>query len=135
VSLVLFVLSHLLLFHLHLPSRYVKYSLPLVLAIAAGLALAMVAVLAAARFRPPRRRLLSTGLALALGGMVSIYPGRYDAELLADPRPALTELLRSLPKDVLIAGPSSDTDLIPYFASRRVVASRMAGVFPFWLGF
>jgi hypothetical protein len=57
---------------------------------------------------------------------------RDDAKFRSDPNPAITTYLRDRPKDILVAGGRKETDSIPIFSKRRVVASREFGL-PFHL--
>ena len=123
-SLALFFLAHLLLFRLYLPARYVQASLPLVLAIAAGLALAIVVEEIAARAAPSRRGAVAVGLALTLAVGLALYPADYDGLFVRDPHPAVTAYLRAQPKDVLVAGVPTEADSVPALAGRRVLVAR-----------
>jgi hypothetical protein len=120
----LFFLAHLLLFRLHLPDRYVKWSLPLALAVAAGLALGILIEATAGRVAPYRRRLVAGGLGIGLAIALAVYPADYDGGFVHDHRPAVTAYLRAQPKAILVAGVSADTDSVPTFAHRRILVSR-----------
>jgi hypothetical protein len=120
-SFALFFLAHALLFRLYLPTRYVKWSLPLVLSVAGGLALGILIETIATR---SSRRLLGPALALALGLCLAAYPASYGAHFPRDRHPAITAYLRDQPKDVLVAGAPLDVDSVPAFAGRPVVVSR-----------
>jgi hypothetical protein len=133
-SFALFGLAHLLFFNLYFPSRYVKWTVPLVVSISAGLVLAILTEEVTRRIRPTRRALAGWGLALGIGVFLTVYPGRFRAKLLADPNPTLTAYLREQPKDILIAATPSEADFIPSLAGRRVLASREHAL-AFHLGF
>jgi hypothetical protein len=121
-SFVLFSLAHLLLFRLYLPNRYVRWSLPLVLAVAGGLALGILIQASCVRFRGLRRSVLGAGLAMALAAGLAIYPIRRPS-FNADNHPALTAFLRNQPKNVLVAGAATNVDTVPLLAQRRVLTS------------
>jgi hypothetical protein len=123
-SFALFFLAHLVLFRLYLPSRYIKYTVPLVLAIAAGLFVAVLIEEIVNRTRWPNKPLLINGLMLLAGVSLVLYPARYEDTFVRDPHPSVTAYLRTQPKDVLIAGVPSETDSVPAFAQRRVLANR-----------
>jgi hypothetical protein len=120
----LFGLAHLLLFSLYYPSRYVKWTVPLAVSIAAGLVLAILLEEVAQHVGPAWRRRVSWGFALGVGLVLVAYPGRFRVKLLEDPNPPLTAYLRAQPKDILIAATPSEADFIPALAGRRVLASR-----------
>jgi hypothetical protein len=132
-SFTLFFLAHLLLFRLYLPGRFVRWSLPIVLCIAAGLALAILLELLAARL-PPRRRSPLAGAALALALALALYPAHYNGFFVRDRHPTVTAYLRSQPKDILVAGVPSEADFVPTLASRRVLTGREY-MFPLYLGY
>lgn len=135
ISLGLFLLAHLLLFRFYLPSRYVKYSLPLMLAVAGGLGLYLLVEGVATRFRPNRRTLIVSAAALAVAGLFVIRPGRYNGEPQRDARPAITAYLAALPNDSVIAAPPGLADSLPYFTQRPIVASRVHAEFPWAEGY
>ncbi len=130
----LFVLAHLLLFRLYVPSRYVKWSVPLVLAVAAGIALGILIEATAAWLAPHRRRLAAGSLGLGLGAALAIYPAGYDGGFFHDDHPAVTAYLRAQPKDILVAGASADVDSVPTFARRRILVGRKHAL-PYHLGY
>src|SRR5919197_1899536 len=132
-SFTLFFLAHLLLFRLYLPGRFVRWSLPIVLCIAAGLALAILLELLAARL-PPRRRSPLAGGALALALGLALYPAHYNGFFVRDRHPTITAYLRSQPKDILVAGVPSEADFVPTLASRRGLTGREY-MFPLYLGY
>ena len=120
----LFILAHLLLFRLYLPSRYVQWTIPLVLAVAAGLALAILCQEAAARAWPAHRGSLAAALALLLAGGLACYPARYDGKFIPNRYPEIAAYLRAQPKDVLVAAPLLDAAALPVLSGRRVLAAR-----------
>jgi hypothetical protein len=119
-SLGMFVLAHVLFFHLFFPGRYVKFSLPLILALAAGLALGILLEALAARAAPSRRRVVAALLALGLGLLAFVYPSNRP-EFLRDPHPAITAYLAAQPKDALVAGVPLQVDFIPALARRPIL--------------
>jgi hypothetical protein len=130
----LFLLAHLLFFQLFFPSRYVKQSLPLVLAVAAGLALGILVESIGERVRAAQRGPLRVGLALCIGLAVAAYPAGYRTAFVRDRHPSITAYLRAQPKDILVAGLHSETDSVPTFANRRVLVNREY-LLPFHLGY
>ncbi|WP_202978842.1 hypothetical protein [Halomicronema hongdechloris] len=142
-SLGTFVLAHLLLFRLQLPSRYTHHSFRILFAIAASFTLTVLLdrLLAwATSTSPPRpcRRLLALGgtlaVAVALMGYtatVSNFPVTLYVE---GQRPALYEFLRQQPKDTLIASLSREADNLQMFARRPVLFNRENGI-PYHMGY
>jgi hypothetical protein len=129
-SLGLFLLAHLTLFQLYLPSRFVKWSVPLVLAVGGGLALGVLVETIGGRSQSSRLRAAGVGtltLALALG--LALYPARYHGLFSPDPHPSISAFLRTQPTNILVAGASSETDAVPAFANRSVLVSREHLVF------
>ena len=134
VSFGLFFLAHLLIFDLYHPSRYVKWSLPLVLAAASGLALGILMEALADRFSARHRQVLVASLSLGCGLLLVMYPVRQEDAFRRDRHPTITAYLGTQPRDILIAGVPAETDSIPTFASRRVLTSR-EHMNPWYLGF
>jgi hypothetical protein len=147
-SLGLFVLAHLLLFRLHLPSRYVLYTWPLaaLLVIAANYETTRTALNARwpslcnfLRRVAARRSLCWTLLGLVACGFVYAQ-NRYVVNL--DPLEVkvdsttmhLYRYLQTLPKDALIAGHPLDMDNIPLFARRKVLANQELSL-PYYRGY
>lgn len=132
-SLALFGLAHLVLFKLHLPARYVMYTLPL----AAWLILAanMETSLAAIRQRWPVQPLQQwlgragrRGIILGCMGLCFLYTSSQyfamSAIQIDPPTLQLYRYLRTLPKDSLIAGHPLALDHVPLFARRKVLANK-----------
>jgi hypothetical protein len=144
----LFVLAHLVLFKLHLPSRYVLYTWPLaaLLVIAvnyettrAALDRRWPSLGSVIRRLAERRSLCWTLLGLAACGFVYVQ-NRYIVNL--DPLEVkvdstamhLYRYLQSLPKDALIAGHPLEMDNIPLFARRKVLANQELSL-PYYRGY
>ena len=132
-SFALFFVAHQVLFHLHYPNRFVRASLPLVVAVAAGLSLGIlieaISARVAARLGPRlrsgagSRTALAVGLALVIGTALIVAPAESQGNFRHDRYPLMSEYLRSLPEDTLVAGAPGDLDSVPTFAQRRVLAS------------
>lgn len=145
---VLFGLAHLVLFKLHLPSRYVLYTFPLA-------ALLMIAGHSPGTCAAVQRRwptfawqldwlTAHQGRRWALLGLLAIgfvyVQNRYIAA--ADPltvqvdRPALQlyAYLQTLPKDALIAGHPLEMDNIPLFSRRKVLVNQEVSL-PYFTGY
>ena len=135
-SLGLFFLAHALLFKLYLPSRYAQHSVRIVLSIAAGLALAIVAeriVAIVSQRMPPsfagRIAWLPAGLVAAPLLLLLFVPtigwlveGELpDARYRLGEEPSIYRFLAAQPHDTLVASLSDVADFIPPFARRSVV--------------
>ena len=122
-SLILFCLSHLLLFKLHLPSRYTQHTWRIVIALVDGITLAIV-IDKFTQFKPKLRPLI---VIIVLGALlypthaVQSYP--YRLGYVTGNSPELYQFLQRQPKNVLIASLSSQADFIPSLAKRSVLVS------------
>jgi len=133
----LFFLAHALLFKLYLPGRYTQHSLRIVLALAAGLSLAILfercatLVLGAARIRRVSgRQGIAGGVALLLAGLVLApsVPWLARGELPSTryrrgEASAIYEFFAHQPKSTVVASVSDVADFIPPLARRSVVVS------------
>ncbi len=127
-SLGLFFLSHLLLFRLHLPSRYSQHTWRVVIALSTGIALAIL--LRQLRFKManlPKKLQLAI---MAIAMIVILYPtikvqSRSERlSYLTGQTPQLYQFLQQQPKDIVIASLSLEADFIPSFAQRTVLVSQ-----------
>jgi hypothetical protein len=147
-SLGLFVLAHLLLFRLHLPSRYVLYTLPTaaLLVIAANYEATCTALHARwpALHRGWQWLAARQGLSWSLLGLVALgfvyvqnrYVVAIDPLTVKVDRTAmqLYNYLQTLPKDVLLAGHPLELDNVPLFARRKVLANQELSL-PYYRGY
>ena len=123
-SLVLFLAAHLLLFKLYLPARFVAWTVPLALSIAAGVGVTALLTCAAERLTATRSGWLVGAAALLLAGGLALYPAAFDGNFVTDRTPAITAYLRSLPPDTLVVGAPVEADSVPAFSGRRVLTNR-----------
>ena len=124
LSFGLFFLAHLALFHLYLPARYVQWTVPLVVTIAGGLALAILCEAAASRLRPARPGPLAASFALLLAAGLVTYPAKHWGGFQVDQYPTVTAYLRAQPKDVLVATVPANADALAAMSERRVLVGR-----------
>ena len=123
-SLILFSLSHLFLFKLHLPSRYTQHTARIVIALVDGITLAII-IDKLSQFKPKLRPLI---VIIMLGALlyptyaVQSYP--YRLGYVTGSSPKLYKFLQQQPKNVLIASLSSQADFIPSLAKRSVLVSQ-----------
>ena len=140
-SVGMFFLAQLLLFRLHLPSRYIKHSVPMVVAIAAGVSLVLL-VEAGLTWAERRRASRQRWAALGVVGLASLYCFGYPLILDEYPNPdyvatsgeALYAFLAEQPPDTVIASLSSEANNIPALAQRAVLTSSETAN-PYHLGY
>lgn len=153
VSFGLFAIAHLILFELHLPSRYTSHNIRIVLALAAGITWVMLLdylwrfaqdlyVRLGSRQRSPAVATLSACLTnllpLGITGALFLSLFFYYPLLLKDfPKAGykhldqaqpVYEFFAEQPKDILIASLSGEASNIPAFAARSVLVSREHGL-------
>jgi hypothetical protein len=130
-ALGLFGLAHLLLFRLHLPSRYTGYPMRLSLALLAGAALAIL-VERLLRWGMAANRRWQRWVAMALFAGLVVVLLAYSLTLKNFPhtqyavgrQPELYAFLQQQPKDSLIATLAQEADNLPTFSQRSVLVSR-----------
>jgi hypothetical protein len=120
----LFLAAHVLFPRLYWPSRYVHFSLQLVLALAAAIVIAAVVDRLLAGLRPPAARAAVLAVAavpvLSTPVLVTDYPAGAFHHASA---PELQRFLRQQPVDTVVASVSTIADDIPTFAARSVLVS------------
>lgn len=126
-SVMMFLISHLLLFKLYCPSRYTEHTLRIVLAIAGGLAFTIMldAVL--------RSHIVTQSTKLSwklwLTGVVAVALLTYPNLVKEFPRtaykigafPSLYQFFEAQPKDILIASLEGEANLVPTFSKRSIL--------------
>ena len=128
-STVMFLVSHGLLFRLHLPSRYSRHSIKVIFAIAA--AMVLVALLDVGLRQLNRPNLGQQGVALLLVAgftLVTVgYPNLLNSFLnvvyVNSNRTALYGYLQQQPRDIRIASLAKEAENIPAFTGRSVLVS------------
>jgi hypothetical protein len=141
-SLGLFFLAHLLLFQLHLPSRYTEHSFRIVSAIAIAFALTIIldSLLqwnARHQLRFPHSlSLVATGIVLIA---VLVYPAFFEdfpeTNYITGKSPQLYEFLQQTPKDSLIASTAEAVNQLPPFAHRSILVGSQGYPVPYHLGY
>ncbi len=144
VSLVMFGIAHLLLFKLHLPSRYTQNSLRIVVAIAASISLTIIThFLFKVIFNrlvqtPFYQRLLARLILFFLGMLLVIYPHLTNnfvwTQYVQGNAVELYEFLQQQPKDIMVASLSSEADNLPTFAQRSILVSQEYAI-PYHAGY
>jgi hypothetical protein len=134
VSVGLFYLSHLFLFQLHLPNRYIYHSVRVTLVLASGVTLTL---LLDQQYRiwtqkiqsgMSRRQWIKFALIFSLGLILIILP--FFPPMATSQRlyrigkaPEVYQFLLTQPKDTLVATLSEEADYLPTFAQRSTLAS------------
>ncbi|NJL55342.1 hypothetical protein HC928_09280 [bacterium] len=139
-SLVLFFLAHLLLFDLHLPSRYTRYNLPVLLSIATGLSIA-IGTDALLQIQVNHRLIsgLKQGaIAFLALTLIIVYPMTVEefpnTNYSTGKAPEFYPFFRSQPKDTLIASLSEEANNLPSFVGRSVLFGREYAI-PYHTGY
>jgi hypothetical protein len=144
-SLGMFVLSHLFLFRLHLPSRYTEHTLRLVSAIAG--AMAFVILIAALieisqKLQQPYHlwkqslAISSVGLLLAIPLLNPLWMDEFpDTEYVVGRYPNLYQFLQQQPQDSLVASVIEEVNNIPVFARRSILIGGEGYPVPYHWGY
>ncbi|WP_293145286.1 hypothetical protein [Okeania sp. SIO3I5] len=138
----LFVTAHLLLFQLHLPSRYTNHSFRIVLAIATAIVLCITldGIFHWVSQQPSskNRRILGLifigFLGILLLGDISLWKNFYYPDYQKGQSPEIYEFFAQQPKDILIASLSEEADYIPTFSQRSVLFAWEYAI-PYHLGY
>ncbi|MEB3830904.1 hypothetical protein [Phormidium sp. CCY1219] len=130
VSTGMFFAAHLLLFKLHLPNRYTEHSLRVLMPIVAAIAFTLIVDAIVQKVRRDRHPIWGGTLfpfAFVLFVLMLIYPVLIrdfpDVDYKVGKVPPVYEFFAQQPKDTLIASITKDTDNLPYFSRRSIVAS------------
>ncbi len=141
-SVGLFFLSHLLLFRLHLPSRYTEHSLRIVSAIALAFAITII-LDAIIQWNNHHQLQLPYSLSLIpttlfLIGLLA-YPAFFkefpETNYITGKHPQLYEFLQTTPKDTLIASTTTETNQLPTFTQRSILVGSQGYPVPYHLGY
>lgn len=144
-SVAMFILAHILLFKLHLPSRYTGYSFRVILAISAAIVLTAIFEAIVSNFRGTNNIYvyIKRFFLLSFAGIITIallfyYPvfiqnfpktvykvGKYSA---------LYQFFQQQPKDILIASTVPETNNLPAFTQRSILIGREYAI-PYHLGY
>jgi hypothetical protein len=130
VSLLVFFMAHLLIFNLHLPSRYTQHSLRVIVILTASIVLTFIweFLLKKIRKRNVIQKTIYSILTLLLAVVLIFYPHTTDrfvwTRYVVGNEVALYQFLQQQPKDILIASLSEEADNLPSFARRSILVSR-----------
>ena len=133
-SIGLFFLSHLFLFQLHLPNRYIYHSVRIIIVFAGGIALTLILDQQYRYWSQKikrgitRKQKILFGVILTLIFILAILP--FFPPLATSQRLYRTgkateiyEFLLSQPKDIIVASISEEADYLPIFAQRSTLVS------------
>ena len=139
-SLGMFILAHIALFRLHLPSRYTTHSLRISVAICAGITITIVAdylIKGFSRKFTIRKSKILSGLLISIVILLTYYnfldfysPTGYKI----GNYPELYRFFQQQPKDIFIASLVKETDNLPTFSKRSILVSREYAI-PYHLGY
>lgn len=116
-SFVLFIISNIFMYSLYGPSRYVRHPLPIFLIFFITINMDEIVK----RFKDKYGRLVFLS-SLVLLTSIFFIP-RLHARYIIGSYPSLYNFLKTLPKDILIAGHPTFMDNIPVFAERKVLVN------------
>lgn len=144
VSITLFLIAHLVLFKLYLPSRYTHYSFRIILALASAIALTIIvhsllSYLPKVTFLNPLGQQISTiAITTIIGILLIFYPSFSskfpDALYYQGKAPSLYEFLSKQPQNITIASLSLEADNLPAFTQRSILVSRESAI-PYHTGY
>ncbi len=125
-SVASFLLAHLLLFRLHLPSRYTHHSLRVLLSLAAGM---VVVAIAHSVFRRSTqagpailiKRLLAVIVLLSTVASPLWLQDSFQTAYYDGTAPKIYEYLQTTPKDSRVGGIDGELDNIPSFGKRAIL--------------
>ncbi|MEM1171146.1 MAG: hypothetical protein AAGJ08_19220 [Cyanobacteria bacterium P01_H01_bin.35] len=138
----LFVTAHLLLFQLHLPSRYTNHSFRIVLTIATAIVLCITleGIFQWVSQQPSSKNRRIIGLiiigflGILLIGDMSLWKNFPYPDYQKGKSPEIYEFFAQQPKDILIASLSEEADYIPTFSQRSVFFAWEYAI-PYHLGY
>ncbi len=127
-SIGLFGLAHLMLFRLHLPSRYAQHNWRILIALTTGITLAIVLHQLAQKITnlPNISQLLIMAIAITivLYPTINVQSRPHRFSYVEGKATELYQFLQQQPQDVVIASLSAEADFIPTFAQRTVLVSK-----------
>ncbi|AFZ36708.1 hypothetical protein Sta7437_3201 [Stanieria cyanosphaera PCC 7437] len=144
VSLFMFFAAHVLLFKLHLPSRYTGHSFRIIIALAAAVAITLILDVLIRQIQTTHDhntiigKLIAVSLTVAIAIALLFYPSFVKNFPLTKYKtgdyPTLYQFLLQQPKDIMIATLALEGDNLPTFAQRSVLVSKEYAI-PYHLGY
>jgi hypothetical protein len=138
-SLGMYILAHIALFRLHLPSRYTTHSLRISVAICAGITITIVTDYLFKNYRQrfPSKSIILSSLTIIIIALLTYYnffdfhsPTGYKV----GSYPELYRFFQQQPKDIKIASLAKEADNLPTFTKRSTLVSREYAI-PYHLGY
>ena len=138
-SLGMYILAHIALFRLHLPSRYTTHSLRISVAICAGITITIVTDYLFKNYRQrfPSKSIILSSLTIIIIALLTYYnffdfhsPTGYKV----GSYPELYRFFQQQPKDIVIASLAKEADNLPTFTKRSTLVSREYAI-PYHLGY
>ncbi|VEP11431.1 conserved membrane hypothetical protein [Hyella patelloides LEGE 07179] len=139
-SLGMYILAHIVLFRLHLPSRYTTHSLRIVVTISAGITITVVLDYLFKSFKKKfntRQSKVFSSLvifAIALLTYSSFFDPFSPTGYKIGSYPELYHFFQQQPKDIMIASLVKEADNLPTFTKRSTLVSREYAI-PYQLGY
>ena len=144
-SLMLFFGAHLVLFQLHLPSRYTQHSLRILIALANGIFITIILDSASKWIAKYNKLSVQKNLVKGLLGILLInlflLPSYYVAKAhperlgyVVGESPLLYQFFQQQPKDILIASLTKEADFIPSFSRRSLLTAQEYSI-PYHTGY
>ena len=145
VSVGMFILAHILLFKLHLPSRYTGHSFRVILAVSAAIVLTAILEALASKFSRGNNisahiqrffLLTFTGIiAIALLLYYPVFIKKFPKTVYQRGKyPTVYQFFQQQPKDILIASPAAEINNLPTFTQRSILEGREYAI-PYHLGY
>ncbi|MCT7955550.1 hypothetical protein NG795_09795 [Laspinema sp. D3] len=130
-AVLMFFTAHLVLFKLHLPSRYIDHSFRIVLAVATGILIAILidwALEVLTPFSGQLQQILAAGMTLFFTAALIFYPNYTPSfprtNYRPGPLPDLYQFFQQQPQDSLIASLSGEANNLPTFSHRSILVGR-----------
>ncbi len=141
----MFVAAHLLLFRLHLPSRYTEHNLRIVLCISAAIVLtAILKEIFSINYRQNKfahnlkkivALLFTVGISLTLLFYYPLFIQKFPKTgYQTGNYPALYKFFQQQPKDILIASIAEEVNYLPAFSQRSILIGREYAI-PYHFGY
>jgi hypothetical protein len=134
-ALVMFFAAHILVFRLHVPSRYTGHNLRIILSFATAIALTLVLEFLCRNARNNRLLLVPAGFLVAALILYPIFVPEFPlTNYEVGKVPGLYEFFQKQPKDIAIASLAEEANNLPSFSQRSILTGRKYAV-PYQVGY